>query len=256
VTFVADGPGGYEESLTTGDNGVVTFSDISAGNYTVTELPPDSVNVAVYVIVCTLDGNTYPFEYNDSSGLRMNIRIPAGEEVVCDWYNVPPAKPQPGASGSITVYKYLCQGRDDNKYDWEDDCEAYGAGAEFELTRISNGNTTAGTTPSNSKLVFANLANGAYALDETSGDWCHAEADHVDANGDVRVLDGGNTDVFIYNCSKQVSELPSTGVGPADSGVESGALMGVWGIAGLGGILFLRRVRRPQPVYVQVRRSA
>lgn len=256
VTFAADGPGGYEQSLITGDNGVVTFSDISAGTYTVTELPPDNVNVAVYVIVCTLDGNTYPFEYNDATGLRMNIQIPAGEDVVCDWYNVPPAKPLPGASGSITVYKYLCQGRDDTNYDWEDDCGNYGAGASFELKRISNGAIVEGTTPSSGKLVFANLANGAYALDETSGDWCHAEADHVDASGNVLVVEGGNTDVFIYNCSKQVTSLPSTGVGPADGGLESGTLMGVWGIGGLAGIVFLRRVRRPAPVYAQVRRSA
>ncbi|MCC6790723.1 MAG: PT domain-containing protein [Thermomicrobiales bacterium] len=256
VTFVADGPGGYEESLTTGNNGVVTFSDISAGTYTVTELPPDSVNVAVYVIVCTRDGDTYPFEYDDSTGLRMNIKVPAGSDIVCDWYNVPPAKPQPGASGSITVNKFLCQGRSDNKYDWEEDCESYGAGASFELKRVSNGAIVEGTTPSSGKLVFANLANGAYALDETSGDWCHAEADHVDANGNVRVIDGGNTDVYIYNCSKQVTSLPSTGTGPAGSPLSGGTLMSVWGIAGLAGIVFLRRIRRPMPAYARVRRSA
>lgn len=255
VTFVADGPSGYEQSLTTGNDGVVTFSDISAGTYTVTELPPDNVNVAVYVIVCTRDGETYPFEYNDANGLRMNIQIPAGTEIVCDWYNVPPAKPQPGASGSITVNKFLCQGRTDNKYDWEEDCENYGAGAVFELTRISNDAIVEGTTPSNGKLVFANLADGAYSLDETSGDWCRAEADNVDANGNVKVIDGGNTNVYIYNCSKQVDTLPSTGIGPSsDAGI--GGMMAIWGVASLFGIFVLRRVRRPQPAYALVRRAA
>ncbi|HET9658733.1 MAG TPA: hypothetical protein VFP05_00275, partial [Thermomicrobiales bacterium] len=66
-------------------------------------------------------------------------------------------------------------------------------------------------------LKYTNLANGAYSLDETSGDWCHAEADRVDSAGNVLVADGGNTDVYIYNCSlKNVGTLPSTGTGPAN----------------------------------------
>ena len=169
---------------------------------------------------------------------------------------MPPAQPKPGAEGSITVVKFLCQGKSDNKYDWEDDCESYGAGAEFELTRISNGAVTEGATAANGKLVFANLADGAYALDETSGDWCHAEADHVDASGNVKVIDGGNTNVYIYNCDKPVDRLPSTGIGPAGQPGGIGGTMLIWGAAGLLGLIAFRCARRPKLQVAPVRRAA
>lgn len=235
VTFVADGPGGSSESLVTGNNGVVTFTDLAAGTYTITELPPASVNTAVYVVVCTRDGNTYDFTYDDSTGLRINIEVPSGAEIVCDWYNVPPKKEDPNppsTKGGVTVVKYLCQGRTDNKYNWDTDCESYGAGAEFDLTSVSSGKVTSGTTGNDGKLVFSNLANGAYELDETSGDWCHAEADHVDANGNVLVQNKSNTNVYVYNCSKKVNTLPSTGTGPG-SPTSTGSAAVFWGVASL-----------------------
>jgi uncharacterized protein (DUF2141 family) len=255
VTFTANGPSGYEASETTGDNGVVTFSDLNAGTYTVAETPPDGVNVAVYVVVCTRNGNTYDFNYDDSNGLKISIKIPSGTEIVCDWYNVPPAKPQPGASGSVTVIKLLCQGRTDNKYDWENDCENFGAGAEFDLTRLSNNAVLSGATSGNGKLTFPNLADGAYALDETSGNWCHAEADHVDANGNVKVQDSGNTNVYVYNCSKKVNTLPSTGVGPSGGAGGIGGVMALWGLVSVLGIVALRRFRQLRPAYATVRRA-
>lgn len=234
TTFVANGPDGFEETQVTGENGIVRFENLGAGNYTITEFPPDGVNTSLYVVVCTRDGENYDFTYDDSSGLRINLRIPAGETIACDWYNVPPKPQEPGATGSVTVIKYLCQGRNDNKYNWDQDCESYGSGAEFELTTVSTGAVAAGITGSNGQLVFSGLKNGAYELDETSGDWCHAEADHVDANGNVIVQGGGNTNVYVYNCGKkQVNTLPSTGTGPAGWTLSASALargrFGSWG---------------------------
>lgn len=254
VTFTANGPSGYDASKTTGDAGIVTFTDLKAGTYTVAEIPPDNVEVAVYVVVCTRGGENYAFNYDDSNGLKINVKIPAGTEIDCDWYNVPPAK-QPAGSGSITVIKALCQGNKDNKYDWANDCTPYGAGADFALTSVSKGTTTSGSTGSNSKLVFANLANGAYALAETNGNWCHAEADLVDASGNVKVVNGQNTNVYIYNCNKNVTTLPATGVGPVPAG-GSGGLMAIWGAASLFGLVVLCRVRRPRPAFAMVRRAA
>jgi len=253
VTFNVLGPGDFDQTKTTGNTGLVTFSDLNAGTYTVLETPPDSVNVAVYVVVCTRDGNNFPFDYDDIAGLRINLNLPAGADIVCDWYNVPPAKPQAGA-GSITVIKSLCLGNKNNNYDWENDCENFGAGATFDLTRTSSNATVSGTTATNGKLVFSGLANGAYELDETSGDWCHAEADHVDANGNVLVQNGGNTNVYIYNCSKTVNELPNTGSGPKGGSTGIGGMMALWGAVSIVGIAMFRRIRSPQPFLATVRR--
>jgi hypothetical protein len=253
VGFTADGPSGYEQAMTTGDSGVVTFDNLNAGTYTVAETPPDNVVVAVYVVVCTRNGNSYDFSYDDSNGLKINVKIPAGTEIDCDWYNVPPAK-QPAGTGSITVIASLCQGNKDNKYDWQKECDPFGAGLDFSLTSVSKGTTTSGATGSNSKLVFSGLADGTYALQETNGDWCHAEADLVDASGNVKVANGGNTNVYIYNCNKAVSTLPATGVGPV-SGGGAGGMMLIWGVAGLAGIVLLARARRPRPVYATIRRA-
>jgi hypothetical protein len=254
VTFNAGGPAGYAASLTTGNDGVVTFQDLNAGTYTIAEIPPDSVNVAVYVVVCTQNGQTYDFDYDDTNGLKINIKIPAGGDIVCDWYNVPPAK-QPTGQGSITVIKALCQGKENNAYDWANDCDPFGAGADFALTSISTGTTTSGSTGSNSKLVFSGLANGSYALEETNGDWCHAEADHVDAGGNVVVQNGGNTNVYIYNCGKKVNTLPATGTGPMPNG-GIGGMMALWGAVSIAALVTARRARRPRPVYATVRRAA
>ena len=176
---------------------------------------------------------------------------PSGQ-VVCDWYNVPPAK-LPAGNGSITVIKFLCEGNKNNKYDWDKDCDDYGAGADFNLTSTANGVVASGSTGTNSKLVFAKLGDGAYALEETSGDWCHAEADLVDAKGNVLVQNGGNTNVYIYNCSRSsISTLPSTGVGPS-GGSGLGGWMLLWGVASLTGLAVLYRARRPRLAYVRVR---
>ena len=252
VTFKANGPGGYNKSKTTGYNGVVTFTDLDPGNYTITETPPNGVNVAVYVVVCTRNGNNVDFQYDDATGLRIKVNIPNGADVVCDWYNVPPAKQAPAGQGSITVIKFLCQGRTNNKYDWENECDSYGAGASFDLTAVSTGKGTTGSTGNNGKLTFSGLSNGAYELDETSGDWCHAEADHVDASGNVLVQSAGNTNVYVYNCSKQVNVLPSTGTGPAGTAGGTFGMLGLWGAVSLFGVFFLRRrAFRHQPAAVK-----
>jgi hypothetical protein len=251
ITFGATGPNGYDASDETGDNGRVAFDGLVAGNYVITEIPPDDPHVAVYVVSCTEGGAPFDFQYDDSTGLRINLKLGANDEVSCDWFNVPP---RPGPSGSITVEKLLCQGKKDNDYDWQNDCEPYTAGADFDLLAENGEVITSGTTNSDGVLTFTGLADGAYGLDETSADWCHAEADIVDSKGNVVVKNGGDTAVFIYNCTtKQVSTLPSTGVGSTATGAFSGS--GVWALAGgFAGLLILLALRSRRLAMVTVRR--
>ncbi|MGH2534455.1 MAG: hypothetical protein ACRDJW_19480 [Thermomicrobiales bacterium] len=253
VTFNADGPQGYDENATTGQQGIAFFENLAAGNYVVTELPPNNINVAVYVVGCFDANGSVSFTYDDSTGLRIILPVKAGQEVTCNWYNIPPTQ---GPSGSITIHKFLCQGKDDNTYNWEQECVNFGSGAEFELQTSGGDPIVRRTTNLNGLATFANLDDGAYGLDETTGDWCHAEADHVDSAGNVLVQNGGDTDVFVYNCGKKdVSQLPNTGVGvgPAPGTAGHAAL---WSIAGgLGGLLLLFIVRRTRPT-MAVKRAA
>ncbi|HKG26053.1 MAG TPA: prealbumin-like fold domain-containing protein, partial [Thermomicrobiales bacterium] len=139
-------------------------------------------------------------------------------------------------------------------YDWKNECDPYTAGADFDLLAENGSVITSGTTNSDGILTFTGLADGAYGLDETSADWCHAEADIVDAKGNVVVKNGGDTAVFIYNCTtKQVSRLPSTGTGSTAAGALSGS--GVWALAGgFAGLLILFALRSRRLAVVRVRR--
>jgi hypothetical protein len=217
ATFGLDGPGGYEADALTGSDGTVWFGELSSGAHTLTEIPPAGTNVSVYVVACSAEGEAFDFAYNDATGMRIDFDLPAATDVTCAWYNIPPGTPTvtPGQnSGSIVVHKFLCQGKSINQYNWENDCAAESAPIAFSLKTATGQPIAVGTTGSNGILMFTNLANGAYNLDETSGDWCHAEADRVDSAGNVLVQNGGENNVYIYNCSLQnVDNLPSTGTG-------------------------------------------
>jgi hypothetical protein len=220
VGFEIDGPGDYNDLGNTDAEGHLTFSEMPAGEYLVSEVAPPA-NAAIYVVHCTRDGEEFAREYDDSTGMRIRFTLPEDANVICDWYNIPRAQPTATPAptgGSITVIKRLCTDPVDEIENFQEECEFYGSGAEFRLTSVSTGNAKTGATGSNSQLVFSGLANGAYALKETSGDWCRAQADHVDASGNVLVQNGGNTNVYIYNCGKKnVTTLPGTGTGDGGS---------------------------------------
>jgi hypothetical protein len=250
--FDVKGPGGYASSGTSGDDGKLTFTDLPSGKFTISEIAPADYSVEVYVVHCTRDGAAFPTTYDDSTGLRINFTLPAGADVICDWYNVPKgAAPTPTPSGgTITVIKRLCTDDPKDIKNYRDECELFGAGAGFELKAVNSGATLNGKTGNNSQVVFTGLGNGAYALKETTGDWCKAEADHVDASGNVLVVNGGNTNVYIYNCgAKEVNTLPSTGTGDAGSSLPvTGWALTLLALVGLAGGLTLkpamaRRVR-------------
>ena len=127
ATFELNGPGDADGSLVTNSSGDVLFDELPAGNYSIREIPPQGVNVAVYVVACQAGGAAYKFTYDDSNGMRIKLNLPVGGEVHCNWYNIPKKKelppPPPGTGqGSITVHKFLCTGKAISAYDWENDC--------------------------------------------------------------------------------------------------------------------------------------
>jgi len=225
ATFTLDGPGSYASQLVTGADGAAWWGELSSGSYRLTEIPPAGVNVAVYVVSCEANGQDFEFTYSDRNGMRVLLDLPAATDVTCNWYNIPPATTTvtPGqGQGSVTVHKFLCQGKSVNAYNWDADCTPETTPIGFSLKTSDDRPIAVGATNASGILKFTGLANGAYHLDETTGDWCHAEADRVDSAGNVLVANGGNTDVYIYNCSvKQVGALPSTGTGANAQGSGS-----------------------------------
>jgi hypothetical protein len=238
IGFNASGPDGYAKTGTTNNEGHLTFGNLDAGTYTFTEKNPTDFTLSVYAVYCSVEGgDTIDVDYVE--GLGASIDVPEGVSVICDWYNVPEA---PGPTGSITVHAFLCSGKEDNDYNWEQDCTNYGDGAGFDLLSAAGEKVVSGKTNVDGILLFYSLSDGGWGLKETTANWCHAEADRVDANGDVLVTNGGNTDVFIYNCGKKnIVTLPSTGAGPM-SGTNNAGLWSL--VGGLAGISVLAVVRR------------
>lgn len=239
IGFELDGPGSVNDLGNTGDDGMLTFSELPAGDYVISEIAPADYNVAVYAVFCTQDGVAFPTEYDDDTGLRITFELPAGANIVCDWYNVPRGQTQPtptpttASGGAITVVKTLCEDDAEDIRNFRSECDIAGTGISFELTALSGGQSWTGKTGADGKLVFSGLANGAYDLDELDGTWCKAEADRVDASGNVLVQNGSNSNVYIYNCGvDNVTVLPATGTGPAGSSLPAIA----WVIAALAAI--------------------
>ena len=226
TTLLLDRNGRDELDTSTNANGFASFEGLLPGNYTITTLPPAGTNVAVYVVSCVAGGQPFEFSYSDQQSMSIVLELPGDVDVECAWYNIPPGAPAviPGeTSGSITVHKFLCQGKSINQYNWDSDCVAEKAPIAFSLKTTAGLPIAVGTTNGAGILTFTNLANGAYNLDETSGDWCHAEADRVDSAGNVLVQNGGENNVYVYNCSLQnVDNLPSTGSGATGSDAPAG----------------------------------
>jgi hypothetical protein len=246
IGFELDGPGSVNDLGNTGDNGIIRFTELPAGDYLISEIAPAGYNVAVYAVFCTRDGIAFPTDYDDATGLRITFDLPAGGEIICDWYNIPrgPAPtptpdPADAEGGSITVLKYGCENDAEDIRNFRDECVAAGEGIAFELTSDSTGRSQTGETRSDGRLVFTGLDDGAYDLDEVDSAWCKAESDRVDANGNLLVQNEGNTNVYIYNCGvDNVTVLPSTGAGPGGS---SFPLIG-WTIAALAAIVMVAAV--------------
>jgi hypothetical protein len=229
----------------TGVGGATRFDGLPAGDYTIREETPTGT-VAVYAF-CGLDPNAPD---GRAVGDALTLRLAAGQNVTCHWFNVP--EDLAGNTGAITVYKYACPVTtpSSSSYDWFGRCDPQGQGVRFSLSAWDGANfvpVTTAATDSDGILRLTRLQPGTYDLKEVDAVWCHAESDSVNADGHVVVSAGQRASVWIFNCVG-AKNPPNTGAGPMWSGVvppEATSALGaglgfVWPLVGLG----LARLRR------------
>ncbi|MCA9833555.1 MAG: hypothetical protein KC435_06405 [Thermomicrobiales bacterium] len=242
-------PSGVPVTATTGDDGAgaVRFKELGAGDYVLTPtLPENYVSAALY---CDLDGGSvYQKTISNGSTTFKNVD---GELISCSWFVIPKAEQQQGPTGSITIREMLCKGDRSSITDWERECTPASSGVSFTVTSV-DGSTTQTLTPgSGGVAVFSGLADGYYSVKQSSGQWCRAAATIVNSESQVGVRDGGNTDLFLYQCNKDLG-LPNTGSGPTgnDTSLVTTLIMGTMALPLFGFVAWY--IRRTNAAAVQV----
>ncbi|MER3486432.1 MAG: hypothetical protein C4345_11130, partial [Chloroflexota bacterium] len=194
-----------------GQKGKTTFSNLPAGFYTLEEEPPAGVGT-VYGF-CGWDPNNPEFKTVDED---ISFNLGQGDVFSCTFFNIP--EEVTDTTGVIVIHKYVCDlpplKRPAN-FDWFNECAIQTTGVKFALSLRTGGlykPVSTGMTNPDGILRFGMLKPGTYQIKEVGGDWCHAESDSVDAQGNVIVKAGQRANVWIFNCVP-TKEPPNTGAG-------------------------------------------
>lgn len=217
VPLTLQRPGGVPITGNTGESGegALRFYDLTGGDYVLTpRLPADYVSAAVY---CDLNGGDV-YQKALANGGTSFVDVD-GELISCSWFVTAKPQPAPGPTGSITVREMLCEGDRSTIQDWERECQPATSGVTFTISSTSGDITQTLTPNADGVAVFSGLPNGYYDLQQSEGAWCRARAERVDSQSRLGVANGGNTDVFIYQCNQQIG-LPDTGTGTTSSGTD------------------------------------
>ncbi|HVL25660.1 MAG TPA: hypothetical protein VM450_16345 [Thermomicrobiales bacterium] len=227
VSFSLSSGGGVPLSAATGVSGpgAVRFFDLAPADYTLSPALPATLTSAA--VFCQIgDGDVYQKTLQNGATSFVDVQT---EQLKCSWFAAPVPQPQPsGPTGSITVREFLCQKDRGEITDWERECAPGSTGTSFSLASSDGAIKLQATPDAQGVLVFSQLPDGYYELTQDTGVWCRAAAERVDSQSRVIVRDGGNTDVFLYECG-QVNTLPSTGAGtttgqPGEGGLPAGMM--------------------------------
>lgn len=93
VGFVVDGTAGngdtvHRSGTTEGDLGTVTFT-LPAGDYTLAQAVMSGDFASFQVYCSTSDGTQVPVEDRSNGRAAIALSVGSGQEIVCDWYNIP-----------------------------------------------------------------------------------------------------------------------------------------------------------------------
>ncbi len=227
-----------------GQKGVTVFGRLPAGQYLLREDAPADASV-VYAF-CGLDPNAPTLK---ELGGSITLTPKAGENLTCTFFNVP--EDLSATTGAILIHKYACAVENPPAgYDFKNECDPETNGATFSLALYNAEQRTfqpksTGTTNADGLLRFSRLQPGTYRVRETGEDWCFAQSNSVDRNGDVIVKANQRAEVWIYNCVG-TRGAPNTGTGsslPGGQGALNAATTMALGLAWplLGWGLYLRR---------------
>ncbi len=107
-------------------------------------------------------------------------------------------------TGAVVVHSYDCDVASATaETAWFDVCRRSTTQATFQLTPtsdVSGGGGESKPADSGGMSRFEHLSPGAYRLQQTDADWCHAESDNVNEQGDVIVEAGAVVAVWIFHC--------------------------------------------------------
>jgi hypothetical protein len=195
ITFTLSNLAGSSASASTGTGGApatIQFSDLEPGDYLLTEAMPDNVRLA-YISECRSDVRSfsypfYPFAIIEPDG-RINVELLPGEDLECDWYNIVEETP-----GTVTITKYWCEGSEGNV----ENCEIYAGGIEFTLVPQDGGEEISLVTGDDGTATTE--AEGTYEVVEVGRQWCDAQSDAADVNGNIIVGAGQAVEVEVFNC--------------------------------------------------------
>jgi hypothetical protein len=233
-----------------GERGRTLFSQLPPGLYTLKEDSPAGSGTTYMWCGLTLEGSEF-----GAVATQISFPLSSGQTMYCAAFNVPDEVTD--ATGSIVVQKYACelpQVKRPANFDWFGECGPQGTGVKFSISELLDGvyvPKATGVTNVNGILSFSGLRPGTYKLQEVGNDWCHAESDSVNVDGDVLVRAGERANVWIFNCIPTV-DPPNTGAGTtagtvlpgtiqAPDGTNSAASLAVWPALALAGLAIRRR---------------
>ncbi len=106
------------------------------------------------------------------------------------------------SAGALVVYASACgtTPADPDAFAWYRQCTA---AATNQSCTLDGGEGTAGATKQTNRggrICYGQLQTGRYRLTLEGEDWCHAECDNVNENGEVIVEAGRRTHVWAFTC--------------------------------------------------------
>jgi hypothetical protein len=116
---------------------------------------------------------------------------------------MPAATPEKEQAGTLRVIAMSCSVVPAAGDDWEEECSQRQSGARFEVKALDGSLTgwfRSFSTDAEGVAVLDDLPPANYRLEQIAADWCHAESDNVDSAGNVIIVGGETTTVWIYNC--------------------------------------------------------
>lgn len=239
----------------TGDSGVLgktTFTDLPPGTYTIWAERP--FNMPLTYLFCGADAANPTLKAVNGS---VTTTQASGTTITCRVFQVPSLFD--ATHGAIQVQKYNCPIEERQRgYDYKNECSRASESIPFEIQRVDP--TTKNKAPIGEKVrvvlnadgiaQFPMLVPGTYKLTEVDGQWCFAQSNSVDSQGDVIVTANKLSEVWIYNCVG-TSQPPNTGSGDAAGLLNPDRPIGpmqvlpnlVWPTVLLGGWMMIRRQR-------------